>query len=148
MISQPQSEDRSWSSSVLEAFVSGMTAISSAVTTFQKKPEREPKTGTTGPELVIEAAQSVFQYTEMAEIRFKRYGCLNPRTPTADKDKFESAALIAGRATQAVKDYDPEFSEVCRTLEEPDGEYRMVPERALQVIERLKPYWAHNNWYK
>ena len=125
-----------------------MTAIGSAVTIFQKKPEREPKTGTTGPELVNEAAQSVFQYTEMAEIRFRRYGCLNPRTSTADKDKFECAALIAGRATQAVKDYVPEFSEVCRTLEDPDGEYRMVPTRALQVIEVLKIQMESTEWFQ
>jgi hypothetical protein len=109
----------------LNAFGLGVSAIGSAATTFQKKPKRESKTGTIGPVLVSEAAQSVFQFTEIAGIHFERYGCFfSPMTPIADQDKLESAALIASRATQAVKDYDPEFSEVCGTLEDPDGEYK------------------------
>jgi hypothetical protein len=148
MISQPQSEGKSWLSPVLDAFGSGMSAIGSLGTAFQRKPKRDIKRGVISPELVSKAAQSVFDLTKMAESHFERYGSFTSLIPMEEKYELEFETFYASLAIDAVTDYDLGLSEVCGRLEDPDGKFRMASGRASKVIEPLVRYCENNNWSK
>ena len=135
--SQPQSEGRSWFSPFVNACGTGMTAIGSLLTAFQRKPKRDIKRGVISPELVSKAAQSVYDLTKMAESHLERYGFFTTLIPTAEKYKLESKTFYASLAIEEVRDYDLGLSEVCGALEDPDGKFRMASGRASKLIEPL-----------
>jgi hypothetical protein len=117
-----------------------MSVIDSPVTALQRKPDRGREAVVIPPELVSEAAQIVFQVTEMLKSRTNREGYFISKPSEADSLKMEAASLHAGQAAEAVEGYDPEFSDVCGTLEDPDGEYHMAEGTALTVIKALRRY--------
>jgi hypothetical protein len=144
MISQPQSDDRSWFSPVLDACGSGMTALGSLVTAFQRKPKRDIKRGVIPPQLVSEAAQSVFDLSNMVESHFERHGSFFWGVSKAEKEELESATFHASRATEAANNYDLGLAEVCETLEDLGGKFKMASGMALRKIEPLQRHWKNS----